>query len=405
MGRMHLSEAAEREANKIAMEFANSNDVMQDMSRAYNVDFSNIRVHTDSAADSKVKAAGRDALAQGKDLFFGKGIFESSDPAARGLVAHELAHTMQQGAVAGGEMAVSESAPMGAEQGGFMDWIKGLFGSRRSQPAEQELTSSMIPEAAPAPVATPAPVAAPAPAPTPASKYSGPVRGAAEEKNKVNFMSMHSRAIYELAKAATPEELRTNALLRRLILDDYKQSMAARLQNYNVKYEEGDTEEKKAEKEKMEYTSLTSNIMRKESAGEWKTYLRLLKASVPENMNQEIADNFVTHTAADGTTTDNTDDMLNHIQGRLENDPVMMEILQTGADTFRSSQHFSGRNEHRSSEMMMNTLMLRGITPELISVHNKVPAAKALQKAVGLTADPNRSEAKKGFLSFLRRRR
>lgn len=118
---------AEREANEIAFRFQDSSDVMADMGRAYHVDFSNINIHTDSAADSKVKAAGKDALAKGNDIFFGKGILESGDPAGKGLLAHELAHTMQQGAAGGGEAAVSEMAPMGAEQGGMLDWFKGLF--------------------------------------------------------------------------------------------------------------------------------------------------------------------------------------------------------------------------------------------------------------------------------------
>ena len=127
MGRTFNYERAEQEANKIGLEFAHSNDVVKDMSRAYHVDFSNIRVHTDSAADNKVKAAGKDALAQGNDIFFGKGIFESSDPADKGLVAHEFAHTMQQGAAMGGEMVVAESAPMGMAQGGLGSWFKRHF--------------------------------------------------------------------------------------------------------------------------------------------------------------------------------------------------------------------------------------------------------------------------------------
>ena len=121
---------AEREANEIAFRFQDSNDVMADMGRAYHVDFSNINIHTDSAADSKVKAAGKDALAKGNDLFFGKGIQESGDPAGKGLLAHELAHTMQQGAAGGGEAAVSEMAPMGAEQGGLLDWFRKVFSKK-----------------------------------------------------------------------------------------------------------------------------------------------------------------------------------------------------------------------------------------------------------------------------------
>lgn len=121
-------EAAEREANEIGKKFAYSNDVVADMSRAYHADFSDINIHTDSAADAKVKSAGKDAIASGRDLYFGAGIYESNDPASKGLVAHELAHTMQQGIVGEGHVSgVSELAPYGAEQGGLLSWFKGLF--------------------------------------------------------------------------------------------------------------------------------------------------------------------------------------------------------------------------------------------------------------------------------------
>lgn len=121
-------EAAEREANEIAFQFRDSHDVVADMSRAYHTDFSGIRMYEDDAAQARVNAAGTDALAQGNNIYFRYGILNGNDQASRGLVAHELAHTMQQGIVAGD---VAESAPAGAEQGGFLDWIKGVFGSRR----------------------------------------------------------------------------------------------------------------------------------------------------------------------------------------------------------------------------------------------------------------------------------
>ena len=121
-------EAAEREANEIALQFRDSHDVVADMSRAYHTDFSGIRMYEDDAAQARVNAAGTDALAQGNNIYFRYGILNGNDQASRGLVAHELAHTMQQGIVAGD---VAESAPAGAEQGGFLDWIKGVFGSRR----------------------------------------------------------------------------------------------------------------------------------------------------------------------------------------------------------------------------------------------------------------------------------
>ncbi len=134
MGRLLNNEAAEREANKIAFQFQNSNDVIRDMSRAYNADFSNIRIHTDESADAKVRSAGRDAIASGNDLFFGKGIYESKDPASNALVAHELVHTMQQGVTAP-EGTVSESAPQGSEQGGLLSWLKRWYRKRKIKKA------------------------------------------------------------------------------------------------------------------------------------------------------------------------------------------------------------------------------------------------------------------------------
>ena len=130
MAKRFNREAAEREANEIAFQFQNSHDVVGDMSRAYHTDFSGIRMHEDDAAQARVSSAGTDALAKGSDIYFKKGILSGNDPASRGLVAHELAHTMQQGIVAGD---VAESAPAGAEQGGFLDWIKGAF-NRKKKP-------------------------------------------------------------------------------------------------------------------------------------------------------------------------------------------------------------------------------------------------------------------------------
>ena len=128
MARRFNREAAEWEANEIAFQFRDSHDVVGDMSRAYHTDFSGIRLHEDASAQARVGSAGTDALAAGSDIYFKKGILGGNDQASRGLLAHELAHTMQQGIVAGD---VAESAPAGAEQGGFLDKIKGWFGGKK----------------------------------------------------------------------------------------------------------------------------------------------------------------------------------------------------------------------------------------------------------------------------------
>lgn len=118
---------AEREANEVASRFMDSADVVGDMSRAFGHDFSQVNIHTDESAAQRVEGTGADAFAQGNDIFFGRGVFQKDDPASRGLLAHELTHTMQQ---SGGE-GVHESAPQGEMQGGLIDWFRRKLGRRR----------------------------------------------------------------------------------------------------------------------------------------------------------------------------------------------------------------------------------------------------------------------------------
>ncbi len=110
---LHMNQAAEREANEIAFRFMHSSDVVGDMSRAYGADLSSVRIHADESAAQRVEGTGADALSTGKDVFFGRGVFDQGNPASRGLLAHELAHSLQQG-VGGGEPGmVTQSVPEG----------------------------------------------------------------------------------------------------------------------------------------------------------------------------------------------------------------------------------------------------------------------------------------------------
>ena len=124
---LHFDKAAEKEATDIGARFMHSSDVVDDMSRAYGRDLSSVRIHTDESAARGAAERGVDAFSTGKDVFFARGAFDQGDPASRGLLAHELSHSMQQG-VGGGAPALTQSAPMGAEQGGLREWFKGLFG-------------------------------------------------------------------------------------------------------------------------------------------------------------------------------------------------------------------------------------------------------------------------------------
>jgi hypothetical protein len=70
-------------------------------------DFSRVRVHTDALAGESARAVGALAYTVGNDVAFARGEFAPRSPAGRRLLAHELVHVAQQGAVpAGGGLTV-----------------------------------------------------------------------------------------------------------------------------------------------------------------------------------------------------------------------------------------------------------------------------------------------------------
>jgi hypothetical protein len=64
------------------------------MEPRFGADFSNIKVHTDSNAVQMNKELGAQAFAHGSDIYYGAG----KSPGNNELTAHELTHTIQQGA-------------------------------------------------------------------------------------------------------------------------------------------------------------------------------------------------------------------------------------------------------------------------------------------------------------------
>ncbi|MFJ1975564.1 DUF4157 domain-containing protein [Streptomyces sp. NPDC087903] len=59
-------------------------------------DFSDVRVHTDSAANESAAAIGARAYTSGRDIVFGAGRYDPQSAGGRRLLAHELAHVVQQ---------------------------------------------------------------------------------------------------------------------------------------------------------------------------------------------------------------------------------------------------------------------------------------------------------------------
>lgn len=69
------------------------------MEPRFNADFSDVRIHTDDAAAKQSKKLDATAFTSGRDIHFGRGKFQPDTAAGKELIAHELTHTIQQGAV------------------------------------------------------------------------------------------------------------------------------------------------------------------------------------------------------------------------------------------------------------------------------------------------------------------
>ena len=112
--------AAEQEADRISSSLSGARapgEVKSLLGARMGADFSNVRFHSDSMAAAQADAIGARAFTTGRDIYFGEGGFDSS------VAAHELVHTVQQGAVDSSLQTVS--APMGGVQM-VPKWLKGI---------------------------------------------------------------------------------------------------------------------------------------------------------------------------------------------------------------------------------------------------------------------------------------
>ncbi len=77
---------------------------------------SSVRVHTGAPSATAASAVGANAFAVGQDIHFGAGNFQPSTPAGQGLIAHEVAHTVQQRGGQAWQNKLEVSAPGDAHE-------------------------------------------------------------------------------------------------------------------------------------------------------------------------------------------------------------------------------------------------------------------------------------------------
>ena len=74
-------------------------ETQREMGSGFGADFSNVRVHTDSNAVRMNQQIGAQAFTYGRDIYFNEGKYSPGTDTGKHLLAHELTHTVQQGAV------------------------------------------------------------------------------------------------------------------------------------------------------------------------------------------------------------------------------------------------------------------------------------------------------------------
>ncbi|MDS0136899.1 MULTISPECIES: DUF4157 domain-containing protein [unclassified Amycolatopsis] len=86
----------------------------EDMETRFGTDFSDVRVHTDSAAHDSAKSVNAQAYTVGSNIVFQRDKFDPASDAGKHMLAHELTHVVQQrsgpvdGTDAGGGVKVSD---------------------------------------------------------------------------------------------------------------------------------------------------------------------------------------------------------------------------------------------------------------------------------------------------------
>lgn len=70
--------------------------VQHKMETQFGQDFSDVRVHTDSQSNVAARAVGAKAFTSGNDIFFSKENYDPHSSSGIKMLAHEMAHIVQQ---------------------------------------------------------------------------------------------------------------------------------------------------------------------------------------------------------------------------------------------------------------------------------------------------------------------
>jgi hypothetical protein len=105
--------------------------------------FAHVRVHADGHAAAVAREVGARAFAVGGDIVFGAGQFSAGTPQGRALLAHELAHVVQQGSAGDARTEAAEAEARAASQRRFSPRLR--TGRQLALQAEDEAPAEEAP--------------------------------------------------------------------------------------------------------------------------------------------------------------------------------------------------------------------------------------------------------------------
>jgi hypothetical protein len=105
------------------------------MEARFGYDFSSVRIHDDSSANSAASDVAAKAFTVGEDIAFASGAFDPTSPDGRHLLAHELAHVVQQRS-GSGPAQHRESEAIVVRRVGILESIARFFGGGTFSVAE-----------------------------------------------------------------------------------------------------------------------------------------------------------------------------------------------------------------------------------------------------------------------------
>ncbi|MFW5766054.1 MAG: eCIS core domain-containing protein, partial [Coleofasciculus sp.] len=180
-----------------------SNKIRQPMEQAFGADFSQVQVHTDSKSNKLNESIQAKAFTTGTDIFFKQGEYQPDNQPGQELLAHELAHVVQQN----GSQVQAKTDSQVATKGNKLQTKERLVSGfptqlkiqRRENPQEQTVKQNKPQPAQP--TAAPAPESGSNMAPaTPQVANEGGSAAAAPETAEPGDMA----AAPEMAAGGTP---------------------------------------------------------------------------------------------------------------------------------------------------------------------------------------------------------